>query len=116
MIKLVLKTPDPAVRPKDKTVTLWNADCWNIASLVFRAGNEVLKSKSGRSVSGIGPDDKSTFKKELEGIIARIDAMDEIYYPATHNDVVYEALLADYSHPQIVKLVTVPEDHEPGPE
>lgn len=113
---MAIKTPDPVARPKDKTVLIWNNDCANIASLIFRAGNEVLKSASGRNVAGIEGKDKETFKEELEKIITRICAMEEIYYPATHNDVIYEAILADYTHPQIVGVVAVPEGHEPGPE
>jgi len=113
---VINKTPDPSTRPKDKTVLIWNNDCANIASLIFRAGNEVLKSASGRNVAGIEGKDKETFKGELEKIVTRICAMEEIYYPATHNDVVYEALLADYTHPQIVRVTASPEEHEPGPE
>jgi len=113
---VINKTPDPATRPKDKTVLLWNNDVANLASLIFRVGNEVLKSASGRNVAGIEGRDRDTIIGELTAICTRIGHLDEIYYPATHNDVVYEAILADYTHPQIVKVTASPEEHEPGPE
>lgn len=95
---------------------VWNDDVINVAQLLKRTANEVLKSASGRNVAGLEAKDKETFKAELAMIMDRIDKMMEGYFPATHNDVVYEALLADYTHPQIVRAVAAPEEHEPGPE
>lgn len=102
------------VRPTDETVMVWNDDVINIAQLLKRAANEVLKSASGRNVSGLETPDKATFKGQLKMICSRIENMAEGYFPATHNDVTYLAILADYTHPEIVTATPVAKPHEPG--
>jgi len=90
------------VRPIDATVVVWNDEVIAISQYIKRVANEVLKSASGRNVAGIETKDKQTFLEALDLIKGKIENAQEGYFPATHNDVSYVALLADLSHPEVV--------------
>jgi hypothetical protein len=91
------------VRPIDQTVTVWNDEIIAISQYIKRIANEVLKSASGRNVAGIEQSDKETFLKGLDLIASKIDNAEEGYFPATHNDVKYVAVLADLTHPEVLE-------------
>jgi hypothetical protein len=90
------------VRPIDQTVTVWNDEIIAIAQYIKRMANETLKSASGRNVAGIEAADKRTFLEGLDLIKRKIENAEEGYFPATHNDVKYVAVLADLTHPEVV--------------
>jgi hypothetical protein len=89
------------VRPIDQTVEVWNDEIIGIAQYVKRTANEILKSASGRNVAGIEAKDKETFKDALDLIKKKIDNAEDGYFPVTHNDVKYVAVLVDLTHPEI---------------
>ena len=89
------------VRPIDLTVDVWNDEAIAISQYIKRMANEVLKSASGRNVAGIETKDKQTFLEGLKLIERKIENAEEGYFPATHNDVQYVAVLADLTHPEV---------------
>jgi uncharacterized protein YpuA (DUF1002 family) len=91
------------VRPVDKTVLVWNDEIIGISQYIKRVANETLKSASGRNVAGIEAKDKETFNNALDLIKNKINNAEEGYFPATHNDVQYVAVLADLTHPEVVE-------------
>ena len=89
-------------RPIDVTVEVWNDEIIAISQYVKRMANEMLKCASGRNVAGIEAADKRTFREGLELIMRKVENAEEGYFPATHNDVRYIAVLADLTHPEVV--------------
>ena len=89
------------VRPTDKTVEVWNDEVIAISQYIKRIANEVIKSASGRNVAGIETTDKRTFLEALDLIKGKIENAKEGYFPATHNDVRYIAVLAVLTHPEV---------------
>lgn len=90
------------VRPIDETVEVWNDDIIAISQYIKRIANETLKCASGRNVAGIEAADKRTFLEGLDLIKRKIENAEEGYFPATHNDVRYMAVLADLTHPEVI--------------
>lgn len=89
-------------RPIDVTVEVWNDDIIAISQYIKRIANETLKCASGRNVAGIEAADKRTFLEGLDLIKRKIENAEEGYFPATHNDVRYMAVLADLTHPEVI--------------
>jgi hypothetical protein len=103
------------VEYKDKYVITWNEDLIKLSNRAKRLANEILKAESNRNVSGIAEKDATTLTAICTLITDEIAAIKKGYFPATHDDIKFRALLADLSHPEPIEIHEEPSEAEPAP-